>query len=133
MPVLDTEVLIRLSAGDPVATAAVTRLRQEGRQLWVPAIAAIEYLAGAEDAVAACHRLKQSFEVVHTTDLLTIQAAQTMASFMDKRKGTLPWNDAIIGAEALLRRTYVLSRNVRDFERLGIPVWNYETEEGPPI
>lgn len=132
MPVLDTSVLVRVSHGDEPGIAALARLRQDGLQLVVPAMAAIEFLAGVEDGPAALHRLKDSFEVAHTTDTLLLQAAATMQAFFEERRGALPWGDAVIGAEALLRDTYVVSTNARDFERLGVPVWNYEREKTPP-
>lgn len=128
MPVLDTNLLIRLAHGEAVAEEVVDRLAQE--RLIVPMQCAIEYLSGVADPVAELAALHGSFIVLHTSDAVLLEAAAIRAR---TRGTTRPrWRDILVGAFAVLEGTYVVTTNKRHFTQIGVEAWNYEKEEGPP-
>ena len=131
MPVLDSGLLIQLEQGKAPARKALERLLAEGNPLSLPVQAATEYLAGVEDKVAELASLHTAFFVVHSSDAQALETARLVDQTV--RRGIKPrWTDAAIAAVAVLEGTYVVTTNKRHFTQLGVPAWNYETEEEPP-
>lgn len=131
MPVLDTNLLIRLDARDPGAEAALRRL--EGEDLVVPAQVAAEFLAGVTNPEAELARLHASFRVVHSTDVHVLAMARLAARAFTRSASIRPrWADLHVGAAALLEGTYVATTNKRHFLQMGVPAWHYMAEADPP-
>lgn len=123
MPVLDTNLLIRLAHGDIVAQKALDQLEDE--RLIVPMQVAFEYLTGVVDPIAELAGLHGSFTVLHTSDAVILEAAGLRARH---HKLKPRWGDILIAAFAVLEDTYVVTTNKRHFKQLGVPAWNYEKE-----
>lgn len=132
MPVLDTNLLIRASQGEPVAADVIRSLAARGEALLVPAMAAIEFLAGEENVTPTYHWLKEGFVVVHTTDDQVRRAAELYAAAHRQGRGRPGWGDSMIAAVASLEGTYVVTTNKRHFTQFGVPAWHYDLEEEPP-
>lgn len=130
MPVIDTNLLIRIDHGDPAAKSALVSLASE--DLVVPAQVAAEYLVRAAEPPSDFERLRRAFRIVHTTDA-HVQAAALLAArvFGDGKGARVRWADIHIAAAAILEETYVVTTNKRDFARLGVPAWNYVEEQRP--
>lgn len=131
MAVLDTTFLIDLSNKEGRSLQALAWLRSAQERLLVPSIAATEYLAGLDSLVSSFRRIREDFELLHSTDDSVLRAAELFAAV--RRKGSRPgWNDTLVAAHASLEGTYVVSANKRDFVRLGVPAWDYLNEPAPP-
>lgn len=131
MPVLDTNLLIRLDARDAVAEAALRRI--EGEDLVVPAQVAAEYLVRVADPEAELARLHASFRVQHTTDAHLLAVARLAAAAFGKGGHDRPrWGDLHVAAAAILEGTYVATTNKRNFTQLGVDAWHYLEEADPP-
>lgn len=129
MPVLDSNLLIRLMDGDPRAIATLERL--EGEHLAVPAQAAAEFLTGVDERGPALERLHGSFDVRHTTDAHTLAMAELRARARARRLRPR-WGDVHVAAQAVVDDTYVVTTNKRHFTQLDVPAWHYLREEDPP-
>lgn len=127
MPVLDTNLLIRVARGDAVAEKALDALADE--RLVVPMQVAIEYLSGVADPVAELVALHASFTVLHTTDAVLLEAAALRARTRDRVRPR--WGDILVAAYAVLDDTYVVTTNKRHYTQLGVDAWNYEKEGRP--
>lgn len=77
MPVLDSNLLIRLDVGDPVATAALESIVES--PLVVPYDSALEYAVGTDDAEEAILAVATAF-TLEQPDIETLQAAATLAA-----------------------------------------------------
>lgn len=131
MPVLDTNLLIRLEARDAAAEAALRRIEHE--DLVVPAQVAAEYLVRVADREAELARLHAAFRVQHTTDAHLLAVARLAARAFDEPGGERPrWGDLHVAAAALLEGTFVATTNKRHFARLGVEAWHYLEELEPP-
>lgn len=129
MPVLDSNLLIRLSQGDVAAAEALQRLT--GQDLTVPFHAAAEYLVAIDDVVEELRRLHRSFRMVHTTDDHILAAAALRADA--RARAVRPrWGDIHIAAAAVVDRTYVVTTNKRHFRQLNVEAWHYLAEPEPP-
>ncbi len=131
MPVLDTNFLIALAHGDATAQAALEVARADGALL-VPAQAALEFLSGAADPVAQLQAIRDSFELVHTSDAHVLEGAALRAKARASGIAKPHWGDIHIAAVALLGGTYVVTANKRDFTTLGVPAWHFGREGAPP-
>ncbi len=131
MPVLDTNLLIRLEANDPAALTALQSIEQA--ELIVPAQAASEYLVRSVHQEVELTRLSAAFRIQHTTDEHLLAAARIAAQAFDSKEGDRPrWGDINIAATAVLAGTYVVTTNKRHFTQLGVESWHYTKEDKPP-
>lgn len=122
MPVVDTNVLILASAGDEASLAALRRAAEDG-PLILPAIVVSEYLAGVQDPAKVLRDLHRSFAVAVPDDAFLLRTAALRAGL----RGATPrpkWNDIQVAAVALEAGTYVVTRTVGDFKRLGVAAWD---------
>lgn len=129
MPVLDTNILIRLSTEDSAATDALERIAPE--RPVVPAQVAVEFLTGIDDVPQGLDWLEQAFTVAHTDRDTVILAAQMRAAQI-RKKHRPRTADLWIGAHALRLGTYVVTTNKRHFRALDVPAWHYDKEPDPP-
>lgn len=129
MPIIDTNLLIRLEASDPVAQDVAQRLADQ--TVVVPAQVAFEFLLGAADLDAQAFALNASYPVEMPNFTIAMAAARlgqlAIAKGFRERRGDL-W----IAAHALVRDDYVVTTNKRHFTQLGVKAWNYESEPEPP-
>lgn len=130
MPVLDTNLLVRIRGGDPVAIRALTQL--QGRQLIVPAQVVTEYLVRAVDHEKEIQALEESFSIAHTTHAHASDTARLAAKSFGNLTPRPRWADLHIAATAVANRTFVVSTNKKDFARLGVPCWDYAHEPLAP-
>jgi predicted nucleic acid-binding protein len=119
MPVLDTNFLIALDAKDPPALGLLEELRQE--PLLVPSVVAAEFLTMKADPAAAFDSLEAAFTVVQTSRAWTVEAASWRREL---RSARIPARsaDAWIACWARLHKTFVVTRNAKEFQRLGVEV-----------
>lgn len=117
MPVLDTNFLIALDDPDDQAD---TLLAQLGPGVVVPAVVAAEYLTGSgRHAASDLDRIARHFLVAHTS-AAWIQAAAALRR-KAREQGRRPrLADSWIAAWAIVHDTYVVTRNVKAFEALGV-------------
>ncbi|MHB8632934.1 MAG: type II toxin-antitoxin system VapC family toxin [Thermoplasmatota archaeon] len=118
MPVLDTNFIIACALGDPGAVQLLSSMA--GENVVVPSIVAVEYVTPFgphhEGALAA---LEKSFTLAHTSRAWVLAAGRLRQELHARRK-TIRLADFWISAWAVLEDTYVVTRNVRDFEALGV-------------
>lgn len=86
--------------------------------------AGIEITRG-QDAAKAEEIEEWLNQVLSTFNILPVDAHafREWARLMHRQSDTL-MQDALIGAVAIVNRLVVVTRNVRDFEQLGVPVLN---------
>jgi predicted nucleic acid-binding protein len=120
MAILDTNFLIALKANEATAVELLGEL--EGEPLLVPSIVAAEYLTrfGA-DPVDAYQELDRAFTIVQTSPEWVKVAGHLRWSLQGKRR-QVRRPDLWIGVWARLHRTFVVTRNEKDFGALGIEV-----------
>ena len=119
MPVLDTNFLIALDLEDAQAAALLQELA--GEPLVVPSLVAAEYLTPQADPDAALRQMEAAFTIAHTTPGWVVEAA---ALRRELRLARVPARsaDAWIACWARLHKTFVVSRNAKEFQRLGVEV-----------
>lgn len=118
MPVLDTNFLIALQAGEEGAVRLLNDLR--GERLVVPAIVAVEFLTPyGTRAPKALEELHRAFTVTHTSDEWVLAAAR-LRQRLRREKRSLRLADFWIAAWAVHEDTAVVTRNVKDFDAMGV-------------
>lgn len=137
---IDTNVISEWSKPRPAPRVADFVLKSRQQQLFVSSVCIAEIRHGADTASSAEARnrlinwlenelrpffrnrvLEVSEDVVLTTLKLTAQSA--------RRRQTLHFADSLIAATAHVHRLVVVTRNVKDFLNLSIPVLNPWTGE----
>ena len=126
MYLLDTNVVseLRRPRPHPAVLAWIRDVAEEDLQ--VCAVTVGEIQAGIEitreqDAMKAAELDEWLGRVLETYQVLAVDAAafREWARLMHRRSDTL-LQDAMIAAVAVVHRLTVVTRNVRDFERLGV-------------
>lgn len=118
MAVLDTNFLIALHDREGPALRLLDELR--GEVLLVPSVVAVEFLtAYGRRAPEAYAELERAFTVAHTDGDWVREAARLRARL--RREGrSIRLADFWIATWAHLHGTFVVTRNERDFEALGV-------------
>lgn len=129
MPVLDTNLLIRLDHDDPKARAALERIQDA--PLIVPYQVALEFAVGTADPAGELVFLAGSF-VLDAPNAVVLEAAAQLGKAAREAGKRLDGADAWIAAAAKVRDDYVVSANKRHFTALGVPCWNYMRGAEPP-
>jgi toxin FitB len=129
--VVDTNILSELSRArpSPAVLEWLTATPAQAKYLSVLSVgeirAGVEGLRGRDDARAQALDLWLE-NVVREFDPrilpITIAVADCWGELT--ARGTLPYTDGLIAATALAHGLTVATRNVRDFERSGVPVLN---------
>jgi len=130
--ILDSTYLFDLMAENPGAFETGTRLVEDGEVQWLPTPVLAETYYGAATArggttteevrnrLLGYPRLDVSDEVARTAGFLLAEADDSSGG----NSGVGP-NDAYIAAMAEIMDDAVLTKNVSDFERLGVAVEEY--------
>lgn len=129
MPVLDTDLLIRLDHDDAKARTALERI--DDQPLIVPYQVALEFAVGTADPEAERVFLAGSF-VLDAPNAIVLEAAARLGKEARDAGKRVDAADVWIAAAADVRDDYVVSSNKRHFSRLGVPCWNFMREAGPP-
>lgn len=127
MPCLDASFLIDLQRAPRKYRRVLERLAEEGR-LFLPTVAAIEYLWGIRSPRASLPDLDASYELT-PFDEETLRIAVEIA---EEHRPNVGAADIQIAATARRFGTYVVTANPKDFRALGVPVWDYRAEGEPP-
>lgn len=118
MPVLDTNFLIALQDQDRAALTLLDEVHTE--RLLVPSIVAVEFLTGYTRGRREAHEaLDAAFDVVHT-DAAWIHTASQLRDRLRSKRRSIRAADFWIASWAVLHDTPVISRNVKDFEAMGV-------------
>jgi predicted nucleic acid-binding protein len=119
MPVLDTSYLIAMRQGDEAASRMLDDLESE--TLHVPAVVAAEYLTGLapSERGPTLLALQSQFSLAHTSPDWIATAAEVRANLRGRGR-VIRSADLWIACWATLHDTYVVTRNVKDFETLGV-------------
>ena len=127
MYLLDTNVVSELRRPRPHPAVLVWIGDVAEADLYLCAVTIGEIQAGIEvtreqDAVKAAELDQWLGRVLDTYQVLTVDAMafREWARLMHRQSDTL-LQDAMIAAVAVVHRLTVVTRNVRDFERLGVP------------
>ncbi len=130
MFLLDTNVVSELRRPNPHSGVLAWFQEIPDAQLCLSAVTIGEIQAGIEtsrgrDPVKAGEMEAWLGMVLETYDVLPVDAAafREWARLMHGQSNTL-LQDAMIGAVAIVHRLTVATRNVRDFERLGVKTIN---------
>ncbi|WP_420635220.1 type II toxin-antitoxin system VapC family toxin [Candidatus Palauibacter sp.] len=126
MYLLDTTIVSELRRPDPHGGVLAWFTGIPDEQLYLSAVTIGEIQAGIEtareqDPVKAAELEDWLGRVLETFDILPVDAAafREWARLVHRQSDTL-LQDALIGAVATVHRLTVATRNVRDFERLGV-------------
>lgn len=118
MPVLDTNFLIALKDEEPAATRLLNDLR--GETLLVPSVVAVEFLTPyGPKATLAHEELARAFTLVHTSGDWVLAAAK-LRNRLRREGKSIRLADFWIATWAALHDTFVVTKNVKDFEALGV-------------
>ena len=130
MYLLDTNVVSELRRPNPHRSVMDWVRGVSGDELFLSAVTIGEIQAGIEitreqDAAKAEEIEGWLNQVLSTFNILPVDAHafREWARLMHHQSDTL-MQDAMIGAVAIVNRLVVVTRNVRDFEQLGVPVLN---------
>ncbi len=130
MYLLDTNVVSELRRPNPHRSVVDWVDGVPGDELFLSAVTIGEIQAGIEitrgqDAAKAEEIEEWLNQVLSTFNILPVDAHafREWARLMHRQSDTL-MQDALIGAVAIVNRLVVVTRNVRDFEQLGVPVLN---------
>lgn len=129
---LDSTYVLDLMTNDRDAFCKGVELvdRNELQWLPVPVVAEAFYGAETERGDARRHDVRNrllGYPRIDLNEEITRSAARLLATADDDSGGEsgIGWNDAHIAATAELLDQTVLTRNVADFEQLGVPVETY--------
>lgn len=129
MPVLDTNLLIRLDHDDAKARSALAQI--DGRPLIVPYQVALEFAGGTASPAAELVALAASF-VLDPPNAAVLEEAAALGKRARDAGRRVDAADVWIAAAARVRDDFVVSSNKRHFTALGVPCWNYMRESAAP-
>lgn len=113
---LDTNIIIAYMAGDEDVIRALSVWREAGSTLFLPAVAETEVLAfggwNDDERKRAEIFLTENFVFIPFDRSLTKIAAQI------RREAKVKFPDAAIAATALFTQTALVTRNVKDFQKI---------------
>ncbi len=122
---LDATVLIDHGRGRPGASALVASLFEAPSDLFACDVVVAEALsAGTEEELGVIRSLLGALEYVSTHPDAAAWAGESRRT--RRVVGPRSLADAIIGGVAWWLGATVVTRNGRDFERLGVPVLSYD-------
>ncbi len=137
MYLLDTNVVSELRRRNPNQRVLDWIQDVPAQQLYLSAVTIGEIQAGIEITRAQDESRAEELEawliqVLANHNILAVDAAafREWAKLMHRQSDTL-MQDALIAAVAAVHRLTVVTRNVRDFERLGVPTVDPFTGRGP--
>lgn len=137
MYLLDTNVVSELRRRNPNRKVLDWIQDVPAQQLYLSAVTIGEIQAGIEITRAQDESKAEELEawliqVLANHNILAVDAAafREWAKLMHRQSDTL-MQDALIAAVAAVHRLTVVTRNVRDFERLGVPTVDPFTGRGP--
>jgi predicted nucleic acid-binding protein len=130
--ILDSTYVFDLMSADRDAFQKGVELVEQGEIQWLPTTVVAEafYGAGTERSNATRSDIRNrllSYPRIDLDEEIGHVAGQLLATADDEADGNsgVGWNDAHIAATADVLNETVLTRNVTDFERLGVPVESY--------
>lgn len=124
MPVLDTDFLIRLQAGDEGAKRLLKELERE--RLVVPPWVVVEFLTGhTGDTRRVLDDLARAFTLVQTSPAWALEAAK-LRKALHQKKAKIRLPDFWIATFARLLNTFVVTQNVKHFRAFEVPVRTWD-------
>ncbi len=113
-PLIDSDVLIDVLRGDPLALGTLNALLQEG-PVTVSVISRMETIRGClnREMQQKAERLLKQVELVSLDAQISTRADQLITSYYLSNNMAVP--DALIAATALVYDLPLLSKNQRDF------------------
>lgn len=130
MYLLDTNVISELRKVRPHGAVVAWLEAVADEDIYLSAITLGEIQAGIEitreqDAIKAADIEAWADQVAATYNVLPMDAAtfRVWAKLMHRQSDTI-YEDAMIAASAIVQRLTVVTRNVRDFERFNVPIFN---------
>jgi predicted nucleic acid-binding protein len=130
MYLLDTNIVSELRKPRPQSAVVSWLQGVADADLHISAVTLGEIQAGIEitrgqDAARAAEIEAWADQVAAAYNVLAVDAAtfRQWAKLMHRQSDTV-YEDAMIAASALVHKLTVVTRNVRDFKRFGVPVLN---------
>ncbi len=130
MYLLDTNIVSELRKPRPQAAVISWLESIDDSDLHISVVTLGEIQAGIEitreqDAAKAAEIEAWADQVAAAYNVLAVDAAtfRQWAKLMHRQSDTV-YEDAMIAASALVHKLTVVTRNVRDFKRFGVPVLN---------
>lgn len=117
MPVLDTNFLIALHEREASAIRLLETL--QGEPLLVPSIVAVEFLTAFDDPTEAYDELERGFQFVHTSREW-VRTATLRRQKLRRQGKSIRLADFWIATWAFLHDTFVVTRDAKDFQALGV-------------
>jgi len=112
---LDTNIVIAYLVGDAAVVKTLSQWKEEGRVIFLPAVAEAEILSFPGLSAEEKRRTEEFLE-----NLTFISFDRTVArrSAEIRRISRIKFPDAAIAATALVTYTPLITRNVRDFKKI---------------
>ena len=114
--IIDANIVILAIDNDPSVTDVLTTWRYSGKTLMLPTIVEAEILSYSKLTSKEIEKIKTFIEENFTFIPLNRTIAQIAGEIRRATKIKLP--DAIIAATALYTRVPIVTRNIRDFQRI---------------
>lgn len=127
---LDTAFIIDLMNGDEDAIATAREMEADLVQQRVSSMTLFELCYGIERSTQSQAERNQVESVlaskpIHPADTAVMRKAGRLSAQLVNEGNTVDDGDVIIGATAAVVEEPVLTRNVKDFERLGVEIATY--------
>lgn len=113
---IDSNIVIAYLAGDKKVVELLSSWKQEGRTLFLPAVAEAEILSFSEWSLREKREVETFLEENFTSIAFDRTIARISADIRGRVRIKLP--DAAIAAVAIFTRTPLVTRNQRDFKKI---------------
>lgn len=115
MYTLDTNVLIYFLKGDPLVVKILRERISQNSRFFISTVTEAELFSYPE---ITSEELIKIEDILKTISIISVDSQIARLSGFFKRKYNIPLPDAIIAATSYLTNSVVLTRNIKDFQKI---------------
>lgn len=115
MYTLDTNVLIYFFKGDPLVVKILRERISQNSRFFISTVTEAELFSYPE---ITSEELIKIEDILKTISIISVDSQIAKLSGFFKRKYNIPLPDAIIAATSYLTNSVVLTRNIKDFQKI---------------